>query len=149
MNYYTKTVLNDDEVVQWQGYLHWIDYLIVFFTMILLIILSGSITHSITKSFVDLAIIITTSGQLVGVLLKHWSTELVVTDQRVIARTGLIARDTNEIDCTMIEGVDVKQGILGKLIGFGTVGVRGADGVIAPIHRVNNPTGIRKALQVS
>jgi len=144
-----KSVLNDDEVVQWRGYLHWIDYLIVFFTMILLIVLGGEITDLVTKPFVNLAIIVITSGQLAGVLLKHWSTELIVTDQRVIARTGLIARNTKEINRTAIKGFDVKQGLLGKLIGFGTISVRAADGVVAPIHRVNDPTGICKALQVS
>jgi uncharacterized membrane protein YdbT with pleckstrin-like domain len=147
MNSHIKNILNDDEVVQWQGYLHWIDYLIVFFTMLLLIILSGEITDPIIKSFANLAIIVVTCGQMVGVLMKHWSTELVVTDQRIIARTGLIARETNDIDRAAIEGVDVKQGIVGRLVGFGTVSVRGADGVIAPVHRVNDPTGVCKAIQ--
>ena len=76
MNSHIKNILNDDEVVQWQGYLHWIDYLIVFFTMLLLIILSGEITDPIIKSFANLAIIVVTCGQMVGVLMKHWSTEL-------------------------------------------------------------------------
>jgi uncharacterized membrane protein YdbT with pleckstrin-like domain len=48
-----------------------------------------------------------------------WTTEIAVTNHRIIYKAGLIRRDTVEI--LMVESVDVDQSILGRLLGYGTV----------------------------
>ena len=53
------------------------------------------------------------------------TTELAVTDQRVIYKTGLLARHTLEMNRARVESVTVDQTMLGRLFGYGTVIVRG------------------------
>src|SRR5215203_5016236 len=47
--------------------------------------------------------------------LKRFGTEIAVTDRRVIYKTGLVQRDTTEINMAKIESVDVSQSILGRV----------------------------------
>ena len=66
-----------------------------------------------------------------GLLIWLWawityrSTELAVTNRRVIFKTGLIRRRTVEMNMDKVETVDVDQTLFGRLLGYGTVHVRG------------------------
>lgn len=78
-----------------------------------------------------------------GSFVKRCTTELVVTDRRVIAKVGFIRRRTWEINRDAIEGVQVDQSILGRILGFGTITVMGRGRGIAPIEDVDNPLTFR------
>ena len=43
----------------------------------------------------------------------------------MIYKTGLVQRDTTEINMAKIESVDVSQSILGRVFDFGTLTIRG------------------------
>ena len=58
--------------------------------------------------------------------MRRASTELAVTDQRVIYKTGVLARHTLEMNRTKVESVTVDQTLLGRIFGHGTVTVRGS-----------------------
>src|SRR5262249_48655634 len=58
--------------------------------------------------------------------IRMRTTELAVTNRRVIAKFGLIRRDTIEIQVGRIESVQVHQGVMGRILGFGTVIFSGA-----------------------
>jgi membrane protein YdbS with pleckstrin-like domain len=55
-------------------------------------------------------------------------TELAVTDQRVIAKTGLFRRDVTAIDHRHVAAVNVSRGSLGRALGFGTITILDAEG---------------------
>ncbi len=89
-----------------------------------------------------------------GVLLLgyEWivfvTTELAVTSNRVIAKLGVIKRDTLELNLTKVESLQVQQGIFGRLLDFGTVIVRGTGGTPTPIPSISKPLEFRRvALQ--
>ena len=44
-----------------------------------------------------------------------------VTDDRVTAREGLISRDTTEIQLRYVMGTHIKQGVIERILGIGTV----------------------------
>ena len=62
----------------------------------------------------------------VRAFLYRQTTELAVTNKRVIAKVGIISRATIEQRLEMVDSVQVKQGIIGRLLGAGSVGIRGA-----------------------
>lgn len=63
-----------------------------------------------------------------GGLAKMSSTELVLTDRRVIGKHGVIARHSIAVPYKELERISVSRGVLGRLLGFGMVTVVGRDG---------------------
>jgi uncharacterized membrane protein YdbT with pleckstrin-like domain len=76
-------------------------------------------------------------------LIRRVTTEFAVTDVRVIYKKGLLARHTLEMNRSKVESVDVDQSILGRLLGYGTVIVRGTGGSLEPIRYVADPLTFR------
>jgi uncharacterized membrane protein YdbT with pleckstrin-like domain len=76
-------------------------------------------------------------------LVRRATTELVVTNHRVIFKTGLMSRHTLEMNRDKVESVDVDQTILGRILGYGTVVVRGTGGGLEPIGDIADPLVFR------
>src|ERR1700744_6584261 len=57
----------------------------------------------------------------ISMMLRKWTTEIGVTSHRFVEKKGLISMRTNEIALPNIEGVKVNQGVLGRILGYGTV----------------------------
>jgi uncharacterized membrane protein YdbT with pleckstrin-like domain len=74
------------------------------------------------------------------------TTELAVTNRRVIAKFGLIRRDTIEIQVARIESVQVHQSVTGRVLGFGTIVFSGAGTPQVSIPQIADPLGFRKAV---
>ena len=79
----------------------------------------------------------------VPALVRRASTELAVTDRRVIYKSGILARHTLEMNRSKVESVDVDQSLLGRLVGFGTIIVRGTGGSLEPIRMISDPLTFR------
>src|SRR5581483_6887894 len=57
--------------------------------------------------------------------------------------TGLIARYTLEMNRGKVESVDVEQSVWGRILGFGTIIVRGTGGSLEPIRLIDDPLTFR------
>src|SRR5215469_14989816 len=85
----------------------------------------------------------------VGVLsfLRAWfqrvTTEIAVTDRRVIYKRGLIRRHTVEMHMDKVESVDVDQSIWGRLLNFGDVYVHGTGVGLEPLTMIDHPLELR------
>ena len=84
--------------------------------------------------------------------LSSWferaTTEIVVTDKRIIHKRGWIARRTEEMNITKVETVDVAQNVAGRMLNYGTVLIRGTGGSWEPLRRVAAPLTLRNAIIV-
>lgn len=81
------------------------------------------------------------------------TTEIAVTNRRLIFKRGIIARHVDEISIDRVEGVIVEQGVLGRLLEYGRVIVRGmgVGAIILPdmlIHPINFRKAIEKAREI-
>ncbi|MBV9553707.1 MAG: PH domain-containing protein [Alphaproteobacteria bacterium] len=76
-------------------------------------------------------------------LVRRATTELAVTDRRVIYKSGMISRHTLEMNSSKVESVDVDQTLLGRFLGFGTIIVRGTGGSLEPIRMISDPLTFR------
>ncbi|MGE5180123.1 MAG: PH domain-containing protein [Bacteroidota bacterium] len=83
---------------------------------------------------------------LVGIL-KRRSTEIAVTNKRVLIKTGFFSRKTIEIFLSKIESVVVDESLTGKTLGFGTVTVRGTGGTPEQFDRIAEPLEFRRQVQ--
>ena len=77
--------------------------------------------------------------------IKYKSTELAITNKRVIAKFGFISRRTVEININKIESLQVDQGVLGRIFNFGTLLISGTGEAQAPIPGISKPLEFRKA----
>jgi uncharacterized membrane protein YdbT with pleckstrin-like domain len=80
-------------------------------------------------------------------LLKRKATEMAVTSKRVIVKTGIAERRTVEILLSRIESVAVDEPALGRLLGYGTVIVRGTGGTPEMFEKIYHPLEFREQVQ--
>ena len=80
-------------------------------------------------------------------LLRRKATEMAVTSKRVIVKTGIAERRTVEILLSRIESVAVDEPALGRLLGYGTVIVRGTGGTPETFEKIYHPLEFREQVQ--
>jgi hypothetical protein len=79
-------------------------------------------------------------------MVKKATTEIAVTTERLIFKTGLIARNVGELNVDRIEGVSVRQDVMGRMFGFGRVCVRGMGVGEVTLPSIEAPIEFKKAI---
>lgn len=77
--------------------------------------------------------------------IRYKSTEVAITNRRVIAKFGFISRKTIEMSLAKVESVQVDQSLLGRIFDFGTLVVSAAGNPQAPIPGISDPMSFRRA----
>lgn len=80
-------------------------------------------------------------------LLQLKFTEQGVTSKRVIMKTGIISRSTQEMKISSIETVEIRQGILGRIFGYGTIKVTGRGLSDVTLSFVNDPMSVKRQIE--
>jgi membrane protein YdbS with pleckstrin-like domain len=149
MRYVTR-VLQPGETVVYATRLHWIIFWRAILLLIICLILAGVAWYTAGNQNLSLALVIAAViFALLGLasafrwLLRRTTTELAVTNQRVIYKTGLLARHTLEMNRARVESVTVDQTLLGRIFGYGTVTVRGVGSAFEPIRNIGDPLTFR------
>ena len=75
--------------------------------------------------------------------IRRKTTEIAVTDRRIIFKRGLIRRHTIEMNMDKVESVDVDQTVLGRLFNFGTIVIHVTGSDVEPLHRIEDPLRFR------
>jgi membrane protein YdbS with pleckstrin-like domain len=155
MRYVTR-VLQPGEIVVYTTKLHWFLYWRAILLLIICIALAIAAwytadDHNISLAFGIAAIIFALLGlsSALRALIRRAATELAVTDQRVIYKTGLLARHTLEMNRGRVESVTVDQTFLGRIFGYGTVTVRGVGSAFEPIRNISDPLTFRTYITTS
>ena len=125
MKYVTQNLLKD-ETVQYEGRISvWSLWLSLLLGFILLP------TFGIGLIFFVLA------------ALRYYTTELAVTNKRIIAKFGFIRRSTVELNLDKVESLQVEQGIIGRIFNYGSIVISGAGNPQAPIPGISKPIEFR------
>lgn len=77
--------------------------------------------------------------------LRH--TEHGVTNKRVIFKTGIISRKSEEMKLASIETVEIDQGIIGRMLGYGSVKVTGRGTSDVLFRLVDDPMAVKRAIE--
>lgn len=75
------------------------------------------------------------------------TTEIAVTSERLVYKKGLIARHVGELNVDRIEGVSVRQDVIGRLLGYGRVLIRGMGVGEVLLPPIEAPIEFRRAIQ--
>ena len=77
-------------------------------------------------------------------IMRYMTTELVITNKKIISKFGFIKRDTIEMLLPKIESIQVNQSVLGRMLNYGSVIVSGAGNPKAPVPGIASPIEFRK-----
>jgi membrane protein YdbS with pleckstrin-like domain len=150
---YVSRVLQPGEAVVYETRVHPVIYWRAVLFLIIAIILAVAAWYRLDDQ--NIALALGAAAALVGILtlwsalrafIRRTSTELAITDQRVIYKTGLLGRHTLEMNCSKVESVTVDQSLLGRIFGHGSVTVRGIGSAFEPIHNISDPLTFRSYL---
>ncbi len=144
---YVAKVIRSDEMILAEGKLHWIIFwpaIACFVVAVIAAVFSGM--AGITAAL--LAIIVALIGLFLAAKegLQRWGTEIAVTDRRVIYKTGLIRRHTAEMNMDKVESVIVNQSLIGRLLDFGSIHIRGTGEGIEHLHYISSPISLRNTI---
>lgn len=80
-------------------------------------------------------------------MLQRALSEFVITNRRIIIKTGFIARSTFEMNLSKIESVNVDQTAMGRIFNYGSITIIGTGGTRETFHNIAKPLNFRKAFQ--
>jgi uncharacterized membrane protein YdbT with pleckstrin-like domain len=143
MSYIAK-ILRPNEMILAKGKLHWIIFLPAITFIIVAVVAAVCLGRpGIAAGFVFGLIAIFLAAKE---WLQRWITEIVVTDHRVIYKTGFVQRHTAEMNMDKVESVMVDQSIIGRLLGYGSVYVRGTGEGLEDLHYISSPIYLRNMI---
>ena len=145
---YLKSVLQPDEQVRYVTNVHWIVYLPGAFLLLLALgAFAGSYIaeQAISALWLVLSAMLAVAGglMLIAAWFRRWTTEIAITNRRIIYKRGFIQRHTAEMNMDKVASVDVKQSILGRVFDYGTVRVQAAGMSLEDLPMIESPLQFR------
>jgi uncharacterized membrane protein YdbT with pleckstrin-like domain len=127
---YIEESLSTDEEVKAEFRLHWVAKLWL---------------------YLWLALAIPSLGVTLFLALWEWlklrNIEQGVTNKRVIFKTGIISRQSDEMKISSIETVEIIQSVWGRLLGFGTVKVTGRGVSDLVFKKIADPMDVKRRIE--
>jgi uncharacterized membrane protein YdbT with pleckstrin-like domain len=80
-------------------------------------------------------------------IAKRNATEMAVTNRRVLIKTGLTSRRTLDLMLSRVESIGVEESFWGRMLGFGSVVVRGTGGTPESFVLIAHPQEFRRSVQ--
>ena len=147
MSYLDDHLLDGEQIV-YRAHLHWT----IFATSILVVLLGaglGVVLYLYEPAYWYLGAILAGIGLLlaIGPLIRYVGTEFAVTNKRVLSKTGFIQRESDETLLSKVEAIAVDQGIVGRMLGFGTVRLTGSGGTEDSFAGISHPLEFRRQVQ--
>ncbi len=147
MSYLDDHLLAGERIV-YRARLHWT----IFLTSIIVVLLGialGILLRVVEPAYWYSGLALVGVGLLlaIGPAVRYLSSEFAVTDKRVLSKVGFIERESDETLLTKIEAIAVDQGVIGRILGFGTVMITGTGGTQESFPRISEPLEFRRRIQ--
>jgi uncharacterized membrane protein YdbT with pleckstrin-like domain len=149
MGRYIDDILQPGEKVLYSTNAHWIFYLPAIaawiVAAILLVLSRATSTEGIQLLCLSASAVVAIAALYwtAKAWFHRWTTETDVTNMRVVHKTGFIKRRTFEMSLDKVESVDVNQSILGRILNYGSVTVRGVGEGAETINTIASPLEFR------
>ncbi|MFT4120687.1 PH domain-containing protein [Bradyrhizobium sp.] len=149
---YIDEILQPGERVLYSTNAHWILYFPAIAAWIVALVL---FVVSRQVDIYSVSIVCLFGSGLVALAALYWTlkgwfhrftTETDVTNLRVVHKTGFIKRRTFEMALDKVESVDVNQSILGRILNYGDVTIRGVGEGIEKIRTIASPLAFRSSI---
>jgi uncharacterized membrane protein YdbT with pleckstrin-like domain len=156
---YIDNNLNPGERVLYETQLHWI---VLLRSIVVDAIFSGAGIALLAWAFggkhtergeaqmiemIGVALILFGNLILALAWVRRSATEMAVTNKRVIIKVGFLTKRTIELFLSKVESVEVEQTLPGRMLGYGSITVRGTGGTNEPFSHVASPLEFRRQVQ--
>jgi uncharacterized membrane protein YdbT with pleckstrin-like domain len=143
MGYIDKNLMSGERIV-YRTKLHWIVFLwpIIFLILAVVFLASGKEIAILGALFILIALLSALSA-----FISFKTSEFGITNKRVLIKVGFIRRNSLETLLQKVEGIQVNQGILGRIFNYGTILIKGTGGTSNPFHKIEAPMEFRKKVQ--
>jgi uncharacterized membrane protein YdbT with pleckstrin-like domain len=151
MSSYVDSVLAEGERIVYRAHIsHWKFFLSYFAGSLFLAIALGAYIATVNRAGAWLAMdaipLVIGVAVILSAVIRRKTTELVLTDRRIIMKRGLVSRDTVEMNLNKVESLHVNQGLLGRVLDYGDVTVVGTGASLEPLRGIGRPLELRKKL---
>jgi len=149
MGRYIDDILQPGEKVLYSTNAHWIFYLPAIAAWIGALALYIIARNTVSPGLQTMWLVLAAATALLALFATAkawfhvWTTETDVTNLRVVHKTGFIKRRTFEMSLDKVESVDVNQSILGRILNYGDVTVRGVGEGLETIKTIASPLDFR------
>jgi len=146
---YIERILQPGETVLYSGRIHWIIYLPTIIMMLLALAALAALTQTKTRAieiswmFVIGAFVLGAGVTLASAWFKRWTTEIDVTNRRIVYKRGFIKRHTVEINMDKVSSVDVDQSVFGRLLNYGDITIHSTGDEFEPLNGIDAPLEFR------
>lgn len=137
---YTKKTLAEFEQIEEIAHIHWIKFIKADILVVFLLLL----TIGLQSVFVDIITIIAITYLAFAVYIDLWTTEMIVTNMRVVSKVGLFNIVTQELKNKRIESVEIRQSFWGGILGYADIHFSGTGTSDVWFKYVANPYQIKK-----
>lgn len=148
---YARATVGPNETVFYKTSVHWVIFLryvgLGLLVFLLIAIPFGIGVQAFTGSQLGWFALPLPMLLLLPPTVAYVSSELVVTNRRVLVKTGAVERQTLEMFVSKIESVAVHQTFLGRMLDYGTVIIRGTGGSDEPFRTIAHPIEFRNCIQ--
>ena len=127
MSYIEKTLGNDEKILYQVNY-HWL------YTAIAIL------------SLIFLGVFIIGIFIFLFMMIQKWTTERCITNFRLIQKTGWIARDTQEMRIDRMEEINLKQTVIDRIFGSGSIVITGVGKGEIKLKFIDEPLVFQKKL---
>lgn len=84
---------------------------------------------------------------IAGGIIRRLATEVAVSNRRVLIKTGLLSRRSVEVLLPKVESIGVEESFFGRILGYGSVIVRGTGGTFETFDKIAHPNELRRQVQ--
>ena len=140
---YIQNNLQAGEEIKYKADIHWY----IFAYPVILLLLSVFFSSAQTGFFHYVSLFLLLSGlfQLIKRILLKMDTEYVVTNKKVILKSGILSQDALELVLIKCDGIRINQSLMGRMLGFGSIVVT-TGGVTNKFDFITNPIKFRNEI---
>ncbi|GCC11479.1 bacterial membrane flanked domain protein [archaeon] len=143
MSYIDNNLMRGEEIV-YRTKLHRIVFLWPVIWLVVAILFFSIGGYATTVGWLFILIAIATG---IGPLINYSTSEFGITNKRVMVKVGFIHRNSVEILLNKVEGIQVNQSILGRILGYGSIIIIGTGGTKDSFHQIFAPLEFRRKAQ--
>lgn len=137
---YTKKTLAEFEQIEEVAHIHWIKFIKADFIVLCLLIL----TMGLRAVVMDMITVVVITYLVFKVYMDLWTTEMIITNMRVVSKEGLFNIVTQELKNKRIESVEIRQSFWGSILGYADIHFSGTGTSDVWFKCVSHPYQIKK-----
>lgn len=136
--------MTNEEGIVYQARLHWIIFVwpVIFFVIDLYL---GVVFPLFAQPSMLFGVFVALWGLSTWVMYQYSS--LTIKSNRLVIRSGFLVRQTVDIPINKIESVDIRQSILGTILGYGSIELTGTGGTREYMLNISKPLTCRRYIE--